>query len=399
MDKIFDISYLDLSADDREKFHMLSAFHPTGFSVEAVASLWNGETSLARSLLSRFINLSLVKFVETENERLERYRLHDLLDEYTTPKLKADGKYNETKTSLAQWLVELFNDHYTDDISTAPHVAAERDNLLHACEWARGEKQADILALLTTKARNWFYVFFTDAWVQWFAWLEACLQLDLTDNGLKANVLQAIGDVQQFRDDRDAALDSYNEALKLFKAVGDKLGEANVISSQGQLFLPDDLEKANEFLNTAIQIYQQIGDRYSVPAQIGNYGWKLFRLGEHEKAKPYFIQAADLFEKMGLMDYAGRHRQAADANGKELSEEEQITQLTLTVVRAVRDKSDDAPRLFELISKLSVDPNSPPHFQELGNVLKKYMSGIKNPELSRLPKEIAEIVQKVIQKG
>jgi len=101
------------------------------------------------------------------------------------------------------------------------------------------------------------------------------------------------------------------KALKLFKAVGDKLGEANVLSSQGQMYLPDDLDKANEFLNQALQIYQKIGDGYSVPAQIGNYGWKLYRLGEHEKAKPYLLQAADLFEKMGLMDYAERHRKAA----------------------------------------------------------------------------------------
>jgi hypothetical protein len=48
---------------------------------------------------------------------------------------------------------------------------------------------------------------------------------------------------------------------------------------------------------------------------------------------------------------------------------------------------------------MAVDTNAPPHYQELGNVLKKYMSGVKNPDLSKLPKEIAEIVQKAIQEG
>ncbi|MCC7189503.1 MAG: tetratricopeptide repeat protein [Anaerolineales bacterium] len=314
MDKIFDISYLDLSADDQSKFQILSVFHPTGFSLDAITHLWNSESQSARQILSRFINLSLVIPVDLEDTRLERYRLHDLLDEFATPKLKASGGYNQTKTSLAKWLVDLFNDHYTEDVSTAPHVAVERDNLLNACEWARGEQQADILALLTTKARNWFMVFFTDAWVQWFAWLEASLKLGVSDNGLKANVLQAIGDVQQFRKETDAALESYEEALKLFRQVGAKLGEANVISSQGQLYLPDDLKRANEYLNRAINIYELIGSRYSVPAQIGNYGWKLYRLHEYEKAKPYLLQAADLFEKMGLTDYADRHRNAANQN-------------------------------------------------------------------------------------
>ena len=48
-------------------------------------------------------------------------------------------------------------------------------------------------------------------------------------------MLKAIGDVQQFRDERDAALASYNEALKLFKAVGDHLGEANVLKAIGDV--------------------------------------------------------------------------------------------------------------------------------------------------------------------
>ena len=397
MERIFDISYDDLSDDDRVKFQMLSAFHPTGFSVEAVSFLWKSEPSVARRILSRFINLSLVKTLETDNEHIERYRLHDLLDEYAAPKLKASGKFNETKTSLADWLAKLFDAHYTDDISSAPHVALERDNLLYICEWARGEEQANILALLTTKARNWFYVSFTEAWVYWFAWLEACLQLGVSENRLKANVLKAIGDVQQFRKETDAALASYEEALKLFRQVGEKLGEANVLSSQGQMYLPDDLDKANDFLNQAIQIYQQIGSRYSVPAQIGNFGWKLLRLDEREKAKQYLLQAADLFEKMGLMDYAERHRQAASEDVHPQTEEEQITQFVQIVVRVIRENNSEAPRLLEAVSKMAVDPEAPPHYQELGNVLKKFMSGVKDPDLSRLPKEIAEIVQKAIE--
>lgn len=141
MERIFDISYEDLSVEDRQKFQTLSAFHPTGFSVEAVSFLWKSEPSLSRQTLSRFINLSLVKVVETADEKLERYRLHDLLDEYATAKLKTSGNYNETKTALAQWLIELFDKYYTDDASTAPHVVSEKENLLYICEWARGESR------------------------------------------------------------------------------------------------------------------------------------------------------------------------------------------------------------------------------------------------------------------
>ena len=116
---------------------------------------------------------------------------------------------------------------------------------------------------------------------------------------------------------------------------------------------------------------------------------------------------ADLAPKVGLPEgldgwesLAQRMSQlgAGDASeeGDEQSEEEQIAGFVQAVVNAVREKSEDAPKYFEAVSKMAVDPKAPPSYQELGNVLKKFMSGIKNPDLSGLPKEIAEIVQKAI---
>ena len=121
-----------------------------------------------------------------------------------------------------------------------------------------------------------------------------------------------MGDVQAFRKENDAALDSYAQALTLYRAVGDRLGEANVYSSQGQVYLLGGQEnKAREMLTKAISIYEMIGSRYSIPAQIGNYGWALLRAGKFADAYPYFEQAVPLFEAIGLKDYAQRHHQAA----------------------------------------------------------------------------------------
>jgi len=96
---------------------------------------------------------------------------------------------------------------------------------------------------------------------------------------------------------------------------------------------------------------------------------------------------------------AQRMQAGEEEKGVGSSEEEQIAQFVSGVVKAVREKSEDAPKLFEAVSKMAVDSNAPPHYQELGSVLKKYMSGIRNPDLSKLPKEIAEIVQKALEGG
>ncbi|MEW5960241.1 MAG: tetratricopeptide repeat protein, partial [Chloroflexota bacterium] len=70
--------------------------------------------------------------------------------------------------------------------------------------------------------------------------------------------------------------------------------------------------RAEEYLNQAIRLYQQIGDRYSIPAQLGNFDWTLLRQGEKERAKPYLLKAAELFDLIGLADYAERHRYYAN---------------------------------------------------------------------------------------
>jgi hypothetical protein len=83
------------------------------------------------------------------------------------------------------------------------------------------------------------------------------------------------------------------------------------------VLLEGDQEGANRLLTQAIKIYQAIGSRYSVPAQIGNYGWALLGSDQRERARPYLLQAAQLFAEMGLSDYAERHFRAAGESSGE----------------------------------------------------------------------------------
>ncbi len=53
----------------------------------------------------------------------------------------------------------------------------------------------------------------------------------------EANVLQAQGDVLAFLDQRSEALEKYESALALFRTVGARLGEANVLQAQGDCHL------------------------------------------------------------------------------------------------------------------------------------------------------------------
>ena len=325
---VFDLSYNDLSESDRKYFRALAVFAPTGFSPNAAAHVWNMSFDYAQDkvraersrsaieaegqvsdVLSRFQNLSLIIPVKGD---FERFRLHDLLDEYAMLKLngrEAEGdEEKEVKGKLVDWVIGFYNEITIPDMDNLPIGILEKDNLLTACAYACGYKDGNRLAQLSTRTLNWFNTYFYENKSEWLAWLESSLKLgieDSTDEGkqLKANVLQAIGDVQQFRKETDAAIESYNEALKLFRQVGDKLGEANVYLSLGGAKRTDkEFVGAKIDFENALKTYQIIGDQYS---QARAY----YRLGDclsdEEKYKDALIQyekAVQLWTAIGVTD-------------------------------------------------------------------------------------------------
>ncbi|MDL1909483.1 hypothetical protein FBQ81_02140, partial [Chloroflexi bacterium CFX6] len=106
---------------------------------------------------------------------------------------------------------------------------------------------------------------------------------------------------QQFRDDRDAALASYEQALKLFREIGAKLGEANVLSALCRISIrAGDVEMAEKQLLEIVEMRRAIGAIYSEGADYGNFAIALLESGYKSKAKEYAQRARPIFEKINL---------------------------------------------------------------------------------------------------
>jgi tetratricopeptide (TPR) repeat protein len=114
----------------------------------------------------------------------------------------------------------------------------------------------------------------------------------------EANTLKAIGDVQQFRDERDAALESYRQALDLFRATGSRLGEANVLVSLGGI--EKDRATAQTLFEQAFITFEMIQDHYSIARTRYYFGQKLQEWGEVESAADQYRQSTETFEALGL---------------------------------------------------------------------------------------------------
>jgi tetratricopeptide (TPR) repeat protein len=109
----------------------------------------------------------------------------------------------------------------------------------------------------------------------------------------EANTLQAIGDVLQFLDRRTEALERYEAALAFYRDTGSRLGEANTLQAIG--ILQEDLTLGLEYCQAALELYTQIGDKYSQSRNLIYFTSSiLLKLGRQKEAVDALNRAIEL---------------------------------------------------------------------------------------------------------
>ena len=124
---------------------------------------------------------------------------------------------------------------------------------------------------------------------------------DIDDRLGEANVLKAIGNVLQFKDRRDEALSTYQNALIIFQDIDDRLGEANVYDSLALVAMSQtDFPTALKFHQQALKIFQMMKSPY-------NEGWSWLyiariqvKLGQSYPAKQSYEAAKIQFDSVGM---------------------------------------------------------------------------------------------------
>uniref|UniRef100_UPI002605BA22 tetratricopeptide repeat protein n=1 Tax=uncultured Chloroflexus sp. TaxID=214040 RepID=UPI002605BA22 len=118
----------------------------------------------------------------------------------------------------------------------------------------------------------------------------------------EANVQKAMGDVQQFRKEMAAALASYQQALTLYRAIGAKPSEANVLAELSRLHIDRDPTESQRLLAQALELHRSINDRYGEGIDLHNYGVMLVLYGRGAEALPYLERARAIFAELGLAE-------------------------------------------------------------------------------------------------
>jgi len=106
--------------------------------------------------------------------------------------------------------------------------------------------------------------------------------------------------VLAFLDRRDEALTRYEEALGLFRAVGDRLGEANVLFSKGRAALQAGDEQVGlTQLERAAQLYEAVGAQSGSANVRITLALRAASKDDFQAAINYLQPAADFCKRIG----------------------------------------------------------------------------------------------------
>ena len=165
----------------------------------------------------------------------------------------------------------------------------------------------------------------------------------------EATTLNNIGRVYSALGEKQKALDYYNEALPILRAVGDRGGEATTLNNIGRVYSAlGEKQKALDFFNQALPILRAVGDRRGEATTLNNIGLVYSALGEKQKALDYYNQALPIFRAVGdrggeatTLNNIGRVYSALGEKQKALDFYNQA----LPIFRAAGDRGGEATTL------------------------------------------------------
>jgi tetratricopeptide (TPR) repeat protein len=349
----FDLSYEDLAPGQQLVFRRL-ALHPgTEFDGFAAAALNGTDLAGAR----RGLELLYDQYLLTEIAQ-GRYRMHDLIRQHARSLADRLDSEHDREQAVSRVL-----DYYQQTATLAESLLARRTvpafaagttstrvpvlvGREQALGWARAER-ASLLACLdhAVAAGQHARVIALTTGVAGLLrhdgpWAEALTQhatallaaQHLGDRLGQANLLTDLGRFRVLTDDFQGAARDLEEALGIYRTVGNQLGQANVLNNLGDMRrLIGDYPAAARDLEEALGIYRTVGNRLGQANVLTNLGIMRRLTGDYPAAAQDLEEALSLYRDLddhpgqimalnnlgltrrGTADYAGAARDLAEA--------------------------------------------------------------------------------------
>jgi predicted ATPase/DNA-binding SARP family transcriptional activator len=296
---VFDHSWRLLSAEEQAVLRKLGVFQG-GFRRKAAEQV--AGASLA--ILAALVDKSLLQW-----DPAGRYKMHEMVRQYTKEKLEASGEKATTQgkhlaffldwaemakarlegVELPKWLEQL---------------EAEMDNLRAALQWVLQHGEAES-GLRLAGALWWFW--YTRGYLnEGREWLTMALaqQEEAEQSKARAKALQGAGVLAWNQGDYPAARRLHEEGLAIMRTLGDKRAVAVQLNNLSNLALDQgDYDQARAMLEESLVIKRELGDEQGIAGSLGNLGLVAFSQGDYAAARSFYEESLAL--KRTLNDVRG----------------------------------------------------------------------------------------------
>lgn len=296
-----DWAFSFLSEPEQKLLRRLAVFAGT-FTLEMVETICDDESANV-SVLDRLTDLVEKSFVIRlpHGDTVARYHLLETIRQYAREKLNASGEAAELRTRALIWFAdeaERIKPQLTTDQQAGwlDQLEAELDNFRAALRWACTSRNIEPgLRLANALGRLWMT---RDHLTEGRAWLEELLRLDSIQAASAASRAEALflsGRIGVRQWDAHHGARRGDEALKLFRALGDKAGIARTLNLVA-LVAQDEHRYADAIAHyeQALVLNRELNDSREIGVTLTNLGLAYEAQGDLARATQLWTQVVAL---------------------------------------------------------------------------------------------------------
>jgi predicted ATPase len=298
-----DWSYGLLDPSEQTLFARLAVFQG-GRTVEAVEAVCSHGLPIdVFAGLESLLNKNLLRRMEGTAED-PRFVMLEMIHEYAWERLEASGEAEDLQRRHAEYCLALAE-------GVAPELPGarqqhwlvrlrdEQDNLRAALAWSLGEGEAELGLRLVGALRDFWH--FGGHSAEGLGWTKRALETAKdAPSDVRARALNAAGRLASDQGDHENGVVYNRDALALYRAMGDEVGEAWALTDQSYaLASPGECKEGIVLGEEGLELFRKLGEKAGIFAALNNLG-ELARLdGDYERAGRAYQEAIDIAREEG----------------------------------------------------------------------------------------------------
>jgi predicted ATPase len=344
---VFEYSWALLEPSAQQVLVKLAVFRG-GFERTTALSV----TGVGNLELLTLLDHSLLRRVRGQQNRFD---LHELIRQYALERLESNAKQAaQAREQHALFFVELAEQaslamQGNDQAFWLECLDLERENINAALNWTFEAHQAELGLRLAVALKKFWDV--RGHGREGRDWTERLLALPeaQTRNSARAKALLGVGSFATHQGDYLLAAQHLGEALEIFRAEGDQLGEAIALRALGELErVTGELEQASGHLEVSIAICRNLNQSTELASALTTLGIVFAYMNDNQTARQHFEESLRLYES--LEDRRGIANQLSNiANSlNDPVQELPLTERSLAIKRELGDQEGIGVSVFNL---------------------------------------------------